>query len=192
MQKKTLKLFKSKDSAGASGSIPFETHSSILSSLGCTKTTSPRFICERIRTFLFLPLLLLLLLLPRTGYNYPAVLKHTNLIEQRNQCGIVLLGLLFFLFLFFLEKKNLFNRHQHVDMMGPNMLERDAKCYQQRGMMTHLQLAGVCVCVWGGREREREKRADDCFQFYIPKKDKGSGGNSKTTQILQLQTDASN
>lgn len=110
--KKTLKLFKSKDSAGALGSIPFETHSSILSSLGCTKTTSPRFICERIRTFLLLPLLLLLLLLlPRTGYNYPAVLKHTNLIEQRNQCGIVLLGLLrffsssFFSF-FFLEKKN--------------------------------------------------------------------------------------
>lgn len=100
-RKKNWNSFRSKDSAGALGSIPFETHSSILSSLGCTKTTSPRFICERIRTFLFLPLLLLLRLLPRTGYNYPAVLKHTNLIEQRNQCGIVLLGLLLFCFSFF-------------------------------------------------------------------------------------------
>lgn len=43
--RKKQKQKKSTGSAGASGTIPFETHSSILSSLGCTKTTSRRFIC---------------------------------------------------------------------------------------------------------------------------------------------------
>lgn len=42
---------------------------------------------ERIHAFLSLLARLRL----HIGYNYPAVPKHTNLIEQRNQCGIVLL-----------------------------------------------------------------------------------------------------
>lgn len=45
-KKKRSQEKKSTGSAGASGTIPFETRSSILSSLGCTKTTRRRFICR--------------------------------------------------------------------------------------------------------------------------------------------------
>lgn len=108
---------------------------------------------ERIHAFLSLLARLLL----HTGNNYAAVLKHTNLIEQRNQCGIVLL--------FFLKKKKKtqLRRHYCVDMMGPNMLELDAKCYQQCGMMTHLQLAGACARACA---REREGAGGGASQLF--------------------------
>ena len=74
------------------------------------KTTRPLFIC--ICTFPFsssssssssssLPL-----------YNYPATLKHTNLIELRNRCTIMLLGLL----ILFSPPLPSTHRHQHVDV----------------------------------------------------------------------------
>lgn len=78
-----------------SGSIPFETFNAQFSPYWGHKTTSYLFICEHICTFLFSSSLHSSFL-TQDFPNYPTVLKNTNLIEQKNQCSIMLLGLLYF------------------------------------------------------------------------------------------------
>lgn len=126
---------------------------------------------ERIHTFLSL-----LGRLPlQTGYNYPAVLKYTNLIEQRNQCCTVLL--------YSKKKKCLYQtllcwhdgpKHVRTGCKMLSAVWNDDPLAARRCLcLCVFERVRVCVwkCVWRERERKKKKNSP-LLLFLYPKKEK--------------------
>lgn len=135
---------------------------------------------ERIHAFLSLLGRLLL----QNGYNYPAVPKYTNLIEQRNQCCTVLL--------YCKKKPNSLYQALLCWHDGPKHVKTG--CKMLSAVWNDDPLAALrCVCVWESEsmcvclclkvcvEGERGKKITTVSTVFISKKIKTPGPNSKTT-----------